>query len=277
MPNNIYNDEFDINQVLTNGYEAAQKARDFVEMTKVGNEYIHAIFGEDIIPKWNAFELKEKEVEFRTKDGREGKFKPYTNAKVLADAFDGVAKRELPDEVVLSVKGVNSLNSIRNLFITNEYLNSKRFQGYGKEKITNAKTGEVKTREELFKEAVSDTLDKVIATIKKKLADNADFFADEKTLKNRSEYFVNRTNVIKEAQAQGIEALMKVYEKNDKINETNVEEKADNNLANIDKKMAAIDEAIAKTNKKADDAKASMPDEIKNLDVDAVRNKQRLG
>lgn len=275
MPNNIYSDEFDINQVLLDGYEKAQNSRDFVEMKKVGNDYIHAMFGEDIIPQWNAFELKEKEVEFRTKDGREGKFKPYSNAKVLADAFDGLAKKELPDEVVLSAKGVNSLNAIRNLFITNDYLNSKRFQGYGKEKITNQKTGEVKTREVLFAEAVSETLNKVIATIKNKLANNADFFADKKTLEKRSEYFVNRTNTIKEAQSQGIEALMKVYEKNDQVNETNVAEKADKNLENIDKKMAAIDEAIAKTNKKEDAEKAPMHDEIKNLDLDQVRRQKQ--
>lgn len=113
----------------------------------------------------------------------------------------------------------------------------------------------------------------------------------ETYMKNHADTLKPSIKTLEQYRTIYTEALAKIAEKiekgdysewNKKDKDGNVYKKgekadAERHATNIEKKMAAIDEAIAKTNKKADNAKASMPDEIKNLDVDAVRNKQRLG
>lgn len=199
----------------------------------------------------------------------------FKNAYFVSDKFNEMVKKTIPCDIdILSVQFKDWLITSKNQLVRDTRINLDDYFSYTK----NFETGEVKKNspnEILVLQ--KETLDKELGRLEKAFKtflNNPKAYATKEVLDNRLKYLEQRTQNIKEAQAQGIESLMKLYEKHSEVNEANVEVEADKNLANIDRKMAAIDEAIAKTNTKINAEKPSMPDEIKNLDVNAIRKQK---
>lgn len=260
--NQVLNQNFSTTELLKDPIykemiDAREKAKQRAAlevMEKKENE-----FGEELFRNYNPFTARNQ---------------GYDKAEFIAKTYNAMLQRVLPPDgdAVISTQFQNWILSERN-----QMLYDQRLKYDNNFYRIDYNTGAVRSDNELMMKQ-REVIETKIANLEKSFitfaTKNPEAWADAETLQNRAKYYEQRAKIIKEAQEQGVGALLKVYSKKVErgdVSVENVEEEAKKNLENIDKKMAAIDKAIAATNAMGKKADAPMNPDIANVDLDELK------
>lgn len=260
--NQVLNQNFSTTELLKDPIykemiDAREKAKQRAAlevMEKKENE-----FGEELFRNYNPFTARNQ---------------GYDKAEFIAKTYNAMLQRVLPPDgdAVISTQFQNWILSERN-----QMLYDQRLKYDNNFYRIDYNTGAVRSDNELMMKQ-REVIETKIANLEKSFitfaTKNPEAWADAETLQNRAKYYEQRAKIIKEAQEQGVGALLKVYSKKVErgdVSVENVEEEAKKNLENIDKKMAAIDKAIEATNAMGKKADAPMNPDIANVDLDELK------
>lgn len=263
MPTNLNKDlsttELLKNPDYTEAIKAREKAQKRDELSRMKKK--EDVFGDKVYKQYNPYTAENQ---------------GFDKAGIVAKKYDAMMERIeklLPPDydALISSQFKNWIVAEKNSMM---YDNKLRYDNnYYR---VDYDTGELRSDNELMvkqMEVINNEiarLEKAFKTFIKK----PEAWADTETLQNRAKYYEQRAEIIKEAQEQGIDALLEVYSKKVErgdVSVENVEEEAKKNLENIDKKMAAIDKAIAETNAMGKKENAPMNPDIANVDLDELK------